>query len=80
MSRTTIPIPGNLGGRLRHARETAGFTREYTAVQIGRSVGAIRDWELNQRAPRMVLLAQLAQLYNVSLTDLVATERVAGDS
>ena len=69
---TTIP---NLGGRLRHARETAGFTREYVAVQIGRSVAAVRDWEQNQRAPRMVLLAQLAHLKGLTL---LTTQRALG--
>jgi transcriptional regulator with XRE-family HTH domain len=64
-------IPSDLGGRLRHYRENAGFTREHVSVQIGRGAGAIRDWELNQRPPRMVLLVQLARLYGVPLTELV---------
>lgn len=72
-------IPGDLGGRLRHYREHAGLTREHVSVQIGRGAGAIRDWELNQRPPRYVLLVQLARLYGVPVADLVAVE-VSGDA
>lgn len=63
-------IPHDLGGRLRHYRESAGLTREDVSVQIGRGAGAIRDWELNQRPPRLVLLSKLATLYGVTIADL----------
>lgn len=61
----TTTIPGDLGGRLRHYREAAGLTREHVSVNVGRGAGCIRDWELGQRAPRYVLLVQLARLYGV---------------
>jgi transcriptional regulator with XRE-family HTH domain len=71
---TTAAIPRNLGERLRHYREIAGLTREEVAIIMGRSAGAIRDWELGQRSPSAVQVAKLARAYDIPATELTAAE------
>jgi transcriptional regulator with XRE-family HTH domain len=75
---TAIPsIPRTVGGRLHYFRETAGLKREQAAIHVGRSAVTVRDWELDQRVPRYVLLVQLARLYGVSVTELIGANSVA---
>ena len=74
---TVSAIPSDTGGRLRYYRESAGLTREHVGVHLNRGTGAIRDWELNQRVPRYVLLVQLARLYGIPVAELVGTEEVS---
>lgn len=75
---TTICIPSDTGGRLKYHRERAGLSREHVGVHLNRGTGAVRDWELNRRVPRYVLLVQLAHLYGVSVDDLIGTEEASG--
>lgn len=72
-SATTIAIPKNIGKRLQHFRVIAGITREETGTFMGRSYGAVRDWELGQRFPSPVQVAKLARFYGVDLTELTGT-------
>lgn len=77
-STATAEIPRDLGGRLRLYRENAALTREEVAILMGRSAGAIRDWELNQRSPSAVQRAKLARAYDVPVTELTAASEVSG--
>jgi transcriptional regulator with XRE-family HTH domain len=70
-SATTPAIPDTLGSRLRRSRENAGIARERAALHVGRTAGAIRDWELNHRTPRYLTIVQLANLYGVPVTELI---------
>jgi transcriptional regulator with XRE-family HTH domain len=74
---TICAIPSDTGGRLQYYRESAGLTREHVGVHLNRGAEAIRDWELNQRIPRYVLLVQLANLYGVPVTELIGANSVA---
>ncbi|MGH3963629.1 MAG: helix-turn-helix domain-containing protein [Pseudonocardiaceae bacterium] len=67
VSTATTP---DLGARIRRYRENAGLSREQAAVHSGRSMAAVRDWELNQRKPSRLQLVRLAKLYGVTLTEL----------
>jgi transcriptional regulator with XRE-family HTH domain len=69
-SATTTAILGDLGSRLRHCRENAALTREEVATLLGRSAGAVRDWELGQRRPNAVQVAKMARAYAVPITEL----------
>jgi transcriptional regulator with XRE-family HTH domain len=72
MSTTAVPsIPRTVGGRLLYYRENAGLKREQAAIHVGRSAVTVRDWELDERIPRYVLLVQLANLYGVPVTALI---------
>ena len=76
-SATTTAIPRDIGGRLRHFRVIAGITREETGTFMGRSAGAVRDWELGQRFPSAVQVAKLARFYGVDLSELTGSSMKA---
>lgn len=73
---TICAIPSDTGGRLKYYRESAGLSREHVGVHLNRGTGSIRDWELNRRVPRYVLLVQLAHLYGVPVAELIGTDAV----
>ncbi len=68
---TICAIPSDTGGRLKYYRESAGLSREHVGVHLNRGTGSVRDWELNRRVPRYVLLVQLAHLYGVPVAELI---------
>ncbi|HEX4102336.1 MAG TPA: helix-turn-helix transcriptional regulator [Pseudonocardiaceae bacterium] len=68
---TVCATPTDTGGRLKYYRESAGLSREHVGVHLNRGTGSIRDWELNRRVPRYVLLVQLANLYGVPVAELI---------
>jgi transcriptional regulator with XRE-family HTH domain len=70
----------SFGAHLRRHRENAGKTREEVAIRMGRSTGAIRDWELGQRSPNRMQIAKLARIYGVRVSDLADSELVTGDA
>ncbi|HEX5348530.1 MAG TPA: helix-turn-helix transcriptional regulator [Pseudonocardiaceae bacterium] len=74
---TVCAIPSDTGGRLKYYRESAGLTREHVGVHLNRGTGAVRDWELNRRVPRYVLLVQLANLYGVPVAELIGANSVS---
>lgn len=47
------PEPLTLGGRLRHAREALGWSREILAKEVGVDPSTIAAWELEGRRPEM---------------------------
>jgi len=73
-SATATAILDTLGSRMRSSRENAGIPRERAALHVGRTAGAVRDWELDHRTPRYVTIVQLANLYGVPVTELTGTE------
>jgi transcriptional regulator with XRE-family HTH domain len=74
---TICAIPSDTGGRLKYYRESAGLSREHVGAHLNRGTGSIRDWELNRRVPRYVLLVQLTHLYGVPVAELIGANSVA---
>lgn len=63
----------SLGSRLKEARKEAGYSLMDVENTIGVSNGYISQLENNKKKnPSMKLLKQLAKLYEVQLSDLVA--------
>lgn len=60
-----------LGGRLRKARISKGFTQDYVARIIGTKYQTISNYERGTRDPDTETLARLADLYEVSVGWLV---------
>jgi transcriptional regulator with XRE-family HTH domain len=64
-----------LGEHLRAARKKAGLTQEAVAAQISRPATSISDWERGPenggRIPHIRILLKLAEVYGVTLDELV---------
>ncbi|MCM1176003.1 MAG: helix-turn-helix domain-containing protein [Blautia sp.] len=60
-----------LGENLLQLRKLAGLSQEEIAGQIGVSRQALAKWETGETVPDIEKCLKLAQLYNVSLDDLV---------
>ena len=61
----------NLGNNLFNARKKAGFSQEEVAEKLGISRQTISKWETNETIPNIYESKQLAQLYNLSLDELL---------
>ncbi|MDE5931774.1 MAG: helix-turn-helix domain-containing protein, partial [Lachnospiraceae bacterium] len=60
-----------LGENLLHLRKLAGLSQEEIAGRIGVSRQALAKWETGETIPDVEKCLRLAQIYNVSLDDLV---------
>lgn len=60
-----------LGENLLYLRKLAGVSQEEIAGRIGVSRQALAKWETGETVPDIEKCLKLAQLYNVSLDDLV---------
>jgi len=56
---------------LRELRENAGFSVRGLAKETGFSTGSIYYWESGAQIPRSDHLRRLAELYQVSMDDIV---------
>ena len=61
----------SLGENIKQRREELKLSQEYLAEQIGVSRQAVSKWEKGQSEPTAGNLVQLAQVLEISLTDLV---------
>lgn len=60
-----------LKDRLKALRAETGFSQEMVAEQLGVSRQAVTKWETGQTLPNRENLSALAELYGVSLNDLI---------
>ena len=60
-----------LGKTIRKLRERAGMTQDELATKMGRTRPAITAWENGRAIPRMPVLKQLADLFNVTVSELM---------
>lgn len=65
---------GYIGNSLFHATKKSGFTQEEIAEKIGVSRQTISKWETNETVPDIYQSKKLAQIYNVSLDDLIVLD------
>ena len=63
---------------LKVARERAGMTADAVASRIGVSKQAVYQWESGRFSPRLDKLVQLAELYGVTVDDLLRKEDADG--
>ena len=63
-----------LGENLLNLRKVHGFSQEYVAERIGVSRQAVAKWENGTSTPDIANCAALAELYNVTLDELVHFE------
>lgn len=63
-----------LGEKLTKLRRCCGYSQQQVADAVGVSRQTIANWEVNQGAPALDKAARLAELYRVTLDDLVRDE------
>lgn len=63
-----------LGERIRNRREKLKLSQGYVAEQIGVSRQAVSKWETGQSEPTAENLVRLAELFEISLAELVGAE------
>lgn len=61
----------SLGWRLENLREESGYTQKEVSYKLGFSSNVYGTYEREERQPAYETLAELADLYNVSLDYLI---------
>ena len=61
----------DIGGKLKEARQNAGFTQEEIAEKLGVSRQSVSNWENNRTYPDIVSVIKLSDVYSVSLDSLL---------
>ena len=61
----------NIGKNITKFRRSKGITQDELASYIGVSKSSVSKWENNITYPDIVLLPQLATLFNISLDELL---------
>lgn len=64
----------NFGESFRKCRKEVDLSQSYVAKKLGIHQSNISDWENNVSRPEYEKLIQLAEIYNVSLYDLLGIE------
>ena len=65
-----------LGENIRKLRTQHKFSQEYLAEKLGVSRQAVSKWETGQTEPTVRNLVELARLFEISVSELVAVENV----
>ena len=68
---TTDSIRSDLGKRLRNARKRAGLTQKQVAEALGITQQYVTIWERKEKSINLNLLVKLADLFNVSIDELM---------
>ena len=63
-----------LGEKLSHYRRAKGFTQDQVAEQLGVTPQAVSKWENDASCPDIMLLAPIADLYGVTVDELLNRE------
>ena len=67
-----------LGENIRKRREELRLSQGYVAEQLGVSRQAVSKWETGQSEPTAGNLVQLAEVFGISLSELVEPQRDRG--
>lgn len=65
-----------IGKQLLSLRKQAGYTQEYVAEQLGVSAQAVSKWENDIACPDIMILPQIAKLYNITVDDLFNNPKI----
>lgn len=66
-----------LGQNIRSKRTELKLSQEYIAEQLGVSRQAVSKWETGQTEPTAKNLVELAQLFNMTVSELVEPEKIS---
>ena len=65
----------NFAIKLRELRKASGMTQEQLAAEFGVSVQAVSKWETAASYPDIELMPRIADLFGVSLDELLREDR-----
>ena len=65
----------SIGNRLKILRERDNVTQKEVAFAIGKSVGSVGMYEIDERVPSPEVLSKLADFYKVSVDYLLGREQ-----
>ena len=68
-----------LGAFLKTLRKEKNLTQEQFAEQLGVSGRTVSRWETGTNMPDISLLVEIAEFYNISVTELIDGERKSGE-
>lgn len=68
-----------LGERIKYHRKRLGLTQEQLADRLGVSAQAVSKWENNQSCPDISILPEIADLFGISIDELLGKERKTSD-
>ena len=66
-----------LGGRIKYHRKRLGLTQEQLAARMGVSAQAVSKWENDLSCPDISILPELAELFGVSVDELLGKQDAA---
>ena len=61
---------------LKRLRKEKGLTQEQLATRLNVSFQAVSKWECGESYPDIVMLSSIAQIFSVSLDELVGMEKI----
>lgn len=67
-----------LGERIKYHRKRLGLTQEELARRMGVSAQAVSKWENNLSCPDISVLPELAEIFDISLDELLGREKAQG--
>lgn len=66
----------DLGSRIKTIRQKRGITQRELALRINKSISSISSYETNAQLPPLDVVGDIAVTLNISLDDLVGTEKI----
>lgn len=69
-----------LGERIKYHRKRLGLTQEQLADRLGVSAQAVSKWENNQSCPDISILPEIADLFGITVDELLGKEQNAADA
>ena len=68
-----------IGENLKRLRKEKGFTQEQLAERLNVSFQAVSKWECGDGYPDIVMLPSIAQIFGVSLDELVGMQKICSN-
>lgn len=66
-----MDIAKNIKENLLRNRGLAGYSQSYVGMKVGVTNKTVSSWECGRRLPSIIELYQLAELYGVTIDDLL---------
>ena len=65
-----------IGKKLYELRKQSGFTQDYVAEKLGVSAQAVSKWENDIACPDIMILPNIAELYEITIDELFKNEDI----